>query len=471
MSKKSLMSGKDKELHDMAELYENAQKENRAIYLDADDLADLADWYAMHYQYDKANEAVEYGLRIHPDNTALLIEQAYLFVDSHQREKAKEIMERITEETSEAKILKANLLMGDGKEEEAEAILNSIEDKTEMGNLIDASYMYLDFGLPEKALAWLKQGAERYSQDEAYLAVSGDCYYAMGLLDEAMSAFNKLIDKNPYSAPYWFGLASCYFDLQMFDKAIEACDYALVADEEFAIAYMLRGHAFFQLGNDERAMEDFLQAKERNAISPTFVSTFIGIDKMNKGKWEEAYQNFEDAIKRQENCQLMTLPALYANAALCLYRMGNKRKAHQYCQKARELAPEEIDSYLIEGRIYLGEDEFEKCFQSWKKALRYEPFTETWDEIAIYSIEEGYLTYAKLAYERIKEMDPDYERINEKLAMIYILLRDYENAQKYNQLCERPLRPEEMRRLQDMLENGSDEELAQIIRDIFGTLQ
>lgn len=103
--------------------------------------------------------------------------------------------------------------------------------------------------------------------------------------------------------------------------------------------------------------------------------------------------------------------------------------------------------------------------------MRYEPFTETWDEIAIYSIEEGYLTYAKLAYERIKEMDPDYERINEKLAMIYILLRDYENAQKYNQLCERPLRPEEMRRLQDMLENGSDEELAQIIRDIFGTLQ
>ena len=465
------MSGKDKELHDMAELYENAQKENRAIYLDADDLADLADWYAMHYQYDKANEAVEYGLRIHPGNTALLIEQAYLFVDSRQREKAKEIMERITEETSEAKILKANLLMGEGKEEEAEAILNSIEDKTEIGNLIDASYMYLDLGFPEKALAWLKQGAEQYPQDEAYLAVSGDCYYAMGLLDEAMSAFNQLIDKNPYSAPYWFGLASCYFDLQMFDKVIEACDYALVADEEFAIAYMLRGHAFFQLGNDERAMEDFLQAKERNAISPTFVSTFAGIDNMNRGKWEEAYQDFEDAIQRQENNQLMTIPTLYANAALCLYRMGDKRKAHLYCQKARELAPEEIDSYLIEGRIYLGEDEFEKCFLSWEEALRQAPFAETWNEIATFCIEEGYPAYAKLAYERIKKLDLDYKGINEKLTMIYMLLGDYESARKYNQLCEHPLKPEEMTRLQDMLENGSDEELARIIKELFATLQ
>ena len=39
-----------------------------------------------------------------------------------------------------------------------------------------------------------------------------------------------------YSAPYWFGLARCYFEQQLFDKAIEACDYAIVSDEEFADA-------------------------------------------------------------------------------------------------------------------------------------------------------------------------------------------------------------------------------------------
>ncbi|MDE5710572.1 MAG: hypothetical protein K2I27_05475, partial [Bacteroides sp.] len=114
MSKKNLMSGKDKELQEMAESYENAQKENKTIYLDADDLADLADWYAMRYQYDKANEVVNYGLKIHPDNTILLIEQAYLFLDTNQRDKSKAIMDCIPEETSEAKVLKANLLMGDG---------------------------------------------------------------------------------------------------------------------------------------------------------------------------------------------------------------------------------------------------------------------------------------------------------------------------------------------------------------------
>ncbi|MDE5761005.1 MAG: tetratricopeptide repeat protein, partial [Bacteroides sp.] len=275
MSKKNLMSGKDKELQEMAESYENAQKENKTIYLDADDLADLADWYAMRYQYDKANEVVNYGLKIHPDNTILLIEQAYLFLDTNQRDKSKAIMDCIPEETSEAKVLKANLLMGDGKIEEAEALLGSIEDKDELGNIIDVSYMYLDLGLPELALPWLERGVERYAENESYLAVTGDCYHALGRVEDAMGIFNRLIDKNPYSAFYWYGLASCYFDLQMFDKAIEACDYALVTDEEFASAYMLRGHAFFQIGNDDRAIEDFLVAKERNSLSPNFVNIFI----------------------------------------------------------------------------------------------------------------------------------------------------------------------------------------------------
>ena len=78
----------------MAEQYEAAKAENRTIYLDADDLADLADWYAVHHKYAMATEVVEYGLGIHPDNTALLVEQAYLFLDTQHKEQAKDILER-----------------------------------------------------------------------------------------------------------------------------------------------------------------------------------------------------------------------------------------------------------------------------------------------------------------------------------------------------------------------------------------
>ena len=160
MSKKNLLSGRDKELQEMAEQYEAAKAENRTIYLDADDLADLADWYAVHHKYAMATEVVEYGLGIHPDNTALLVEQAYLFLDTQHKEQAKDILERIAEESSEVKVLKANLLLGEGKEEEAEAILDSIDDKDDLANIVDVSYMYIDMGFPEKALTWLTRHGE-----------------------------------------------------------------------------------------------------------------------------------------------------------------------------------------------------------------------------------------------------------------------------------------------------------------------
>ena len=89
MSNKNLLSGRDKELQELAEQYELAMSAKQPFYLDADDLADLADWYGTKKNYDKALEIAEYGLKLHPDSTALMIEYAYLHLDSGKRAKAR----------------------------------------------------------------------------------------------------------------------------------------------------------------------------------------------------------------------------------------------------------------------------------------------------------------------------------------------------------------------------------------------
>lgn len=471
MSKKSYLSGRDKELQELAEQYEAHKAENKPIYLDADDLADLADWYAIRHKNEIAKEVVEYGLNIHPENTALLVEQAYLYLDIQEREKAKEIIGQISEDSSEVKVLRANLLVGEGKYDDAEQLLDSIEDKEDLANIVDVAYLYIDTGAPERALPWLARGLERNGEEEAFLAVTGDCYYAQGKFEEASMFYNKLIDKNPYSASYWFGLARCYFDQQMFDKTIEACDYAIVADDEFADAYIMRGHSYFQIGNEESALENYKQAEKLDAITPSFMHTFIGLNKVSKGEWEDALTHLEQAITDQDIDDSLTLPALYANAALCLHKMGKKRKAHQYCKKARDLDPEEVDSYLIEGRIYMEEDDYEKGVKKWAKALEIAPYADTWHEIGMSSMEIGQLSYAKLAFEHVKEMEPDFGGINEKLTSLYMLLRDKENFIKYNQLCEHPFKLEELEKIQQLLLDEDQEDLAKAMKNIFESLK
>ena len=471
MSKKSFLSGRDKELHEIAKQYEAAQAENKPIYLDADDLADLADWYAVHSKYDLATEVAEYGLKLHPDDTGLLVQQAYLCMDTQKKKKAWEIANQIHEDSSEVKILKANLLLTEGKIDDAEQLLDTIEDKEDLANIVEVAYMYIDMGHPDKALGWLSRGLEQYAEEEAFLAVTGDCYHAQGLHEKAAYFSNKLIDKNPYSASYWFGLARCYFDQQMFDKAIEACDYAIVADDEFADAYIMKGHSFFQLGNEEAALEAYQQAEDLDAVSPGFIHTFIGLNKVSKGEWEEGLRYLEEAIASKEEDDTLTLPSLYANAALCLHKMGKKRKAHQYCKKAYMLNPDEVDPHLVEGRIYMEEGEYEKGVKQWAQALECAPDADTWHEIGLCSMEIGQLSYAKLAFERVKEMEPDFDGINEKLTSLYMLLKDKENFIKYNQLCEQPFNLEELEKIQQMLEEEDQGDLAKVMKSIFESLK
>ena len=119
-------------------------------------------------------------------------------------------------------------------------MLDSIEEeeKNDLGILVDIVYLYTDLGYPEKGVQWLKRGAEMYKDDEDFLAATADCYGAAGAeyIEQAIVVFNKLIDKNPYNPAYWVGLAKCQFATKDFDKAIESCDFAIAADEEFGEA-------------------------------------------------------------------------------------------------------------------------------------------------------------------------------------------------------------------------------------------
>ena len=81
------------------------------MIMDADDLADLADWYSVKRKYNKAIEVADYGLQLHPNNTSLLIEKAYIYIDDDQSDKAREIVENLDDiYSSESKIIRAHFM-------------------------------------------------------------------------------------------------------------------------------------------------------------------------------------------------------------------------------------------------------------------------------------------------------------------------------------------------------------------------
>ena len=244
---------------EMAHAYEMAKAAHQHIYLDAEDFADLAEWYARHNDFVKADEVMQYALSLHPGNTDLLVEQAYERLDREDREGARQILQQIEEEGDDVTILRARLLLEYGREDDAELELDTLEYKYSQNNIIDVVYMYIETNHADKAGEWLEHW--RWSTDNVdYCAAMADYLSAIGKFQQAIIYFNKLIDSNPYSPSYWYGLGRCYFELRQYDKAIDACEYALVSDAEYGDAYMLKGYAYSMLHNSGKAQENYEKA-------------------------------------------------------------------------------------------------------------------------------------------------------------------------------------------------------------------
>ena len=92
----------NKELNELIAQYETARAENRQLYLDGDQLADIADQYAAGRKFNEAQEVITYGLHLHPDSTDLLVEQAYLYLDTGKIPLAKKVVERYRCENAES---------------------------------------------------------------------------------------------------------------------------------------------------------------------------------------------------------------------------------------------------------------------------------------------------------------------------------------------------------------------------------
>lgn len=442
MGRKNSPSAK-KELVQLIKNYETAKAENRQLYLDADQLADIADWYASERSFDEAQEAITYGLKLHPGNTDLLVEQAYLYLDTQKLQKAQKVAESITEEfDSEVKLLKAELLLNEGKLEETQWLLNTIADADELETISDVVYLYLDMGYPEAAKEWLEKGKSRYAEEEEYIALTADYLTSTQQIESAITYYNKLIDKSPFNPSYWMGLVKCYFIQEQIDKAIEACDFALAADDEFGEAYAYKAHCFFYLNNSDDAIENYQKAMDLKAIPPELGYMFMGISYGNKEEWQNADDCYNKVIKRFEedgDKQSILLIDTYTSKAFALSHLERYEEAHQLCEKAKAINPNEGLIYLTEGKLYLAEEMENEAVKSFEKAIESNSGIEMWYMIASAYSDSDYLPEAKEYFEKVYQMNPKYEDVTEKLSIISLMHSEVDNFFKYNKECEHPL--------------------------------
>ena len=383
----------DPEFKDLLAKYEGMAESHTPTYFDAEELTDIAEYYATKGEEGKAEEVIDFALRLHPNNTdALVFKSRSLYIKGKLSE-AYQVMNLI-EDTSdrEVKFLKADLLMEERRMEEAEIIHQELakSENESFDVLLDIVMNYLDANQGNYAARWLDTLREKgYNETNSQRFRDAWCDYCMtfGYPEKATEAFQLSLNELPYSLPHWNGMAKCYLAQNKFEQAHEAIDFSLAIDENNLEALEVKGFCYMQNENYEEAITIFKRLlpeySNNSRIYPPLVKCYLDMDKP-----EEAKDTCLEWLKQCPKISAFEKSEIYSYIAMCCFNLNQALEGMNYIDVALDLEPGFRGAMLQKAMLHVQLGENQKAEHLFQKVMDISPDNEQ-SEI-IYSIANSY---------------------------------------------------------------------------------
>jgi tetratricopeptide (TPR) repeat protein len=235
----------DKEsIDDLLRLYNNLRNGQGGIFLEEDAFEKIIEYYDEQEEASKALEAAEMGLEYFPFSAPLMIKKADLLLASRKYREALEILEKaelFDSRDINLYILKTDAFLAMDMQDRAvellELAVQSFEGSEKIELLFELADVYDDYEEFDKVFDCLKVVLEEDPQNEE--ALYKICFWTdfTGRNEESIRLHNAIVDEHPFSELAWFNLGAAYQGLKLYEKAIDAYQYAIAIDEKFDYAY------------------------------------------------------------------------------------------------------------------------------------------------------------------------------------------------------------------------------------------
>jgi tetratricopeptide (TPR) repeat protein len=242
--------------------YNNLRNGHGGTFLEEDAFEKIIDYFDDQEDLAKAIEAVEIAIDYFPYSAALLIRKADLLLATRKYQEALDILEKaaLFDATDiNLYILKTDAYLAMDMQEKAVEVLEQavafFEGPEKVELLFELADVYDDYEEFDKVFDCLKVilQAEPTSEEALYKI----CFWTdfTGRNEESIRLHLDIIEEHPYSELAWFNLAAAYQGLKLYEKAIDAYQYAIVIDEKFDYAYRNIGDAYIRLRKYKEAIE------------------------------------------------------------------------------------------------------------------------------------------------------------------------------------------------------------------------
>lgn len=325
------------ELNELLRQYNNIRNGKSHSFLEEEAFERIIDYFDDKDNLAQALEAAETGLEYFPYSSQLLIKKADLLIATRHYREALEILEKASLfNTNEINIyiLKTDAYLALDEQANAVALLEEAlllfdgEEKIEL--LFELADVYDDYEEFDKVFDCLKIILTHEPNNEE--ALYKICFWTdfTGRNEESIRLHHSIIEDYPYNELAWFNMASAYQGLKLYEKAIDAYQYAVAIDEKFDYAYRNMGDAYIRL------------------------------------------RKYKDAIETLEKVLELTRPeeVIYEAIGHCYYRLGKHAQARFNYRKASHMNPDDSKLYYKIALTYINESQWSSALKPLEQAMR-----------------------------------------------------------------------------------------------------
>ncbi len=380
--------------------YEESVKSGERIYMDADDLTDIADYYLYKGKKDEAHKAIELAQEYDPEALCLMLFKAREAMEKGDFATAEQYVTKVEAvDETEAVYLRADIMIRKEAYDEADKMLEDYlnilpeEDQKEFAEGVIG--LYIDSLLLQKALNWIKRyGVSNIDTLKDYTA---RVLLGMGEYKKSEIIFNELLDKNPFSADYWNALAETQYMKEDYNQALTSVNYALAINPDNEISQFSKASILEAMENFDEALKYFKQFSKK---SPDNEACYMhqALCYIGKGDNKKALKLLEKAIGVADE-DSVCLPEIYREMALLHSGWGHVEKALECIDMTDKLECDHHYFDVIRGHVLLSNHQDKEAERIFDKVLKEsENNAELKLKIIISYMDNKHLTYAYNAF-------------------------------------------------------------------------
>ena len=352
--------------------YEESAKSGHPIYMDADDLADIADYYQYNGHPDEAEEAINLALSYNPQAVGPLLYKAREALTHKDYDTARSYAERIeASDMMEAIFLRGEILICEGMVDKADKLFQQYMEEIMSDELMDYVYnvanTYSEYAIYDKAFEWMAR-SQGDNSDE-FKELMACTLFGLGKYQDSERIFNELIDHNPYSTRYWNALANAQFMQEDYSSAITSSEYAIAIDPNDAEGLMSKANSLYNLENYDEALTYFKRYSEKMP-DDEFGYLHQGMCLINTGKYNESTKVLLKALELAEGGSVSPcLAEIYQELAFAYNELHQPQKALHCIDKTNDLDCDHVSMQIIRGHVLLGDHRLKEAEVCFRKAI------------------------------------------------------------------------------------------------------